>query len=63
MAMPAGQYHTFNEKASKTGHIEVLKSEWVKSLLDDFYTDDVNDETIYDNSIWVDYNLDEILNP
>ena len=59
MAMPAGQYHTFNEKASKIGHIEVLKSEWVKSLLDDFYTDDVNDETIYDNSIWVDYNLDE----
>ncbi len=45
------------ESASKLGHLSVVKSEWVKSLLNDLETDDLSDSDRFDESIWKDYKL------
>lgn len=40
------------ETASKLGHIKIVESEWIRSLLNDFETDDLRDDALYDESIW-----------
>lgn len=47
------------EAASKLGHLNVVESEWVKSLIQDFESNDVNDPTNYDNGMWKEYRLGE----
>lgn len=60
MAYNSGQFHTIPEYASKLNHVDIAKSEWTKSLLDNFEIDDVMDEANYDNNIWAEYNLNDI---
>ena len=43
------------ESASKLGHLNVIKSEWVQSLIKDFETDDVGDADQYENDIWEEF--------
>lgn len=45
------------ETASKLGHLEVIESEWVRSLLNDFEKNDIDDGNNYDSSIWESYSL------
>ena len=40
------------ESASKLGHLNVIESEWVQSLIKDFETNDVGDADNYENDIW-----------
>ncbi|WP_029232962.1 hypothetical protein [Butyrivibrio sp. VCB2006] len=40
------------ESASKLGHLNVIESEWVQSLLKDFETNDVDNADNYENDIW-----------
>ena len=44
-----------SEAASKLGHLAVVKSDWVKSLLDSFESGDTKPSE-FDISIWNDYN-------
>ena len=46
------------ESASKLGHLKVIESEWVRSLLEDFETTEVYDDGKQDLSVWKDFNLD-----
>lgn len=48
------------ETASKLGHLEVIESEWVRSLLNDFENNDVDDGDNYDSSIWASYSLGQV---
>ena len=43
------------ESASKLGHLNVIESDWVKSLLSDFETNDLDDASNYENNIWEDF--------
>lgn len=43
------------ETASKLGHLDVIGSDWVNSILDDFETNDLYDENNFNNSIWESY--------
>lgn len=43
------------ETASKLGHLDVIGSEWVNAILDDFETNDLLDGKNYDHSIWASY--------
>lgn len=45
------------EFASKLGHLSVVESEWVKSLLNDLETADLDNGDNYDGTIWKDYQL------
>ena len=45
------------ESASKLGHLKVIESEWVNSLIRDFETNDLGNEALYDNNIWNDFNI------
>ena len=45
------------ESASKLGHLSVIESEWVRSILNDLETDDLNDAGRFDGSIWKEYEL------
>jgi hypothetical protein len=47
------------ETASKLGHLDVIGSEWVNSILDDFETNDLYDEKNFNNSIWESYNPEQ----
>ena len=40
------------ETASKLGHLNVINSEWVKSLVEDFETNNLDSESEFNNSIW-----------
>lgn len=40
------------ESASKLGHLNVIESEWVQSLIKDFETNDLANEDNYENDIW-----------
>ena len=40
------------ETASKLGHLDVIGSEWVNSILEDFETNDLNDGSNFHESIW-----------
>ena len=55
MASVAGNNLKHFEKASKLGHLDVIKDEWVQEILSEFVTDDINDESNYDNTIWNEY--------
>lgn len=57
MANVGGQNLTHFEKASKLGHIKLIESDWVREILSDLSSDDLNDESLYDNSIWNEYKL------
>lgn len=48
------------EVASKLGHLNVVKSEWVQSLLNDLETDDLSSGKIFDNLIWNEYELGRV---
>ncbi len=48
------------ESASKLGHLEVINSEWVQSLLKDFETNDLGDADQYENDIWQDFDPQNI---
>ena len=48
------------ESASKLGHLNVIKSEWVQALIKDFETNDVDDADQYDNNIWEDFDPSNI---
>ena len=39
------------ESASKLGHLKVIESEWVNSLIRDFEINDLGNEALYDNNI------------
>lgn len=54
MAYSAGGHLPF-EAASKLGHLNVVESEWVKSLIKDFETNDISDSQKYTNEIWKDF--------
>ncbi len=43
------------EKASKLGHLDVIGSDWVNSLIENFETNDLFDGSNFDNSIWKEY--------
>ncbi len=45
------------ETASKLGHLSVVESDWVKSILEDLETDDLNNGAGFDDSIWKKYEL------
>ena len=45
------------ESASKLGHLKVIESEWVNSLIRDFEINDLGNEALYDNNIWNDFNI------
>ena len=60
MAYNSGQFHTISEHASKLNQIDLVKSDWINSLLEDFEIDDVNDEMNYDNNIWTKYDLEKL---
>lgn len=45
------------EAASKLGHLSVVESEWVKSLLSDFEKDDLSNGDRYNETIWKEYKL------
>ena len=45
------------ESASKLGHLNVIQSEWVQSLLKDFETNDLGDGDNYENDIWEDFEI------
>lgn len=45
------------ESASKLGHLNVIESEWVQSLLKDFETNDLGNGDNYENDIWEEYNI------
>lgn len=47
------------ESASKLGHLNVVESEWVRSLIKDFETNDVGDEDNYENDIWENFDPTE----
>lgn len=47
------------ESASKLGHLNVVESEWVKSIIQNFESNDINDPNKYDNSMWKEYRLEE----
>lgn len=40
------------ERASKIGHLQIINSPWVQSVLKDFETNDVFEEDRYDKEIW-----------
>lgn len=48
------------ESASKLGHINVIQSEWVQSLLVDFETNDIGDADRYENDMWEEFNLGDV---
>lgn len=48
------------EAASKLGHLSVVESEWVKSLLTDLETDDLGNGDRFDGSIWKEYSLGKV---
>lgn len=49
------------ESASKLGHLNVVESEWVKSLINDFEKGDVGNPQQYDNTIWKNFMMEEAL--
>ena len=59
MSYSAGHGLPF-EHASKLGHLNVIQSEWIKSLISDFETNVNEDPGQYDNSIWNDIKIDDI---
>lgn len=40
------------ESASKLGHLNVIESDWVQSLIKDFETNDIDNADNYENDIW-----------
>lgn len=48
------------ESASKLGHLKVIESEWVKSLVEDFEAIDLDDGYDYGDSIWKSSSLENI---
>ncbi|WP_077611613.1 hypothetical protein [Clostridium sp. Marseille-P2415] len=54
MAYSAGNRLPF-ESASKLGHLNVIESEWVKSLIDDFEIDDLGLGSDINDNIWDTY--------
>lgn len=60
MASSAGNNLKHFEKASKLGHLEVINNEFVKEILSELVSDDVNDESLYNNSIWNKYKLNKV---
>lgn len=45
------------ESASKLGHLRVVESEWVRSLLKDLETDNLSNRDRFDGTIWKDYEI------
>ncbi len=45
------------ESASKLGHLSVIESEWVQSLLKDFETNDLDNAENYEKDIWEEYTI------
>ena len=45
------------ESASKLGHLNVIESDWVRSLLKDFETNDAGNGENYQNDIWEEYKI------
>lgn len=48
------------ETASKLGHLNVISSEWVKALIDDFETNNLDNENEFDNNIWNIFNNKDV---
>lgn len=40
------------ETASKLGHLKVIDSDWIRSLIDDFESNDAADDSNYNEKIW-----------
>lgn len=59
MAYSGGERLPF-ESASKLGHLNVIKSEWVKSLIDDFETNDINNGEGFRDDIWKEFSAENI---
>ena len=51
MAYSSGTRLPF-ESASKLGHLKVIESEWVNSLIKDFETNDLMDMYEYNEELW-----------
>lgn len=47
------------ETASKLGHLKVIESEWVNSLIKDFETNDSDNKDGYDDQIWKSFSVKE----
>jgi hypothetical protein len=47
-----------DERASKLGHLSVIQSQWVRSLIEDF-EDTQHQDTSHDTSLWHEFDADE----